>query len=143
MLTFPMKFQVSANASPGIKTRFEAKAHTNSPITCAIPPEFNGPGGGYSPEDLYALSLATCFLATFKVFAEKTQAAFEQIEAVATLMIERNEKGVPTLSHIDLFVTVTGVKDREKIQKMCQEAEKNCLVSKALTSTIRYNYQIS
>lgn len=143
MLSFPMKFQVSAQATPGIKTLFEAKAHSNVSISCAIPPEFNGPGGGYSPEDLYALALASCFLATFKVFTERTQTAFEKAEATATLTIERNEKGVPTISNIDLFVVVTGAKDREKVQKMCEEAEKNCLVSKAMKCSLRYSYQIS
>ena len=41
--------------------------HLTGALVTTIPSEFEGPGGGYSPEDFYALALLNCFGATFKV----------------------------------------------------------------------------
>ena len=136
----PMSFEVFSTASPGIQTAFEARAHDLPTIACAIPPEFHGPGNGYSPEDLYTLALITCFIATFKVFAEKSQFSFQSIEAKANLTIDRNEKGMPTLTRIDTEVTLTGVQDQDKARKLCQDAERYCLVSNAIKSEKTYSY---
>ncbi|EKE07986.1 MAG: hypothetical protein ACD_17C00407G0001, partial [uncultured bacterium] len=53
MIKFPMKFQVQAQAGAGSHTKWDAQTEHLAPISCAIPPEFMGPGGGYSPEDLF------------------------------------------------------------------------------------------
>ena len=71
MIKFPMKFEAEAHATPGASTQWTAQTDLLPPIPSAIPPEFMGPGGGYSPEDLFALALLNCLIATFKVYAEK------------------------------------------------------------------------
>lgn len=140
-MKYPMSFEVSAQSAPGIQTAFEAKSQHLPSISCAIPPEFQGPGNGYSPEDLYTLALISCFIATFKVFAEKTQFTFEKIAAKAVLTIDRNEKGVPTLLKIDTEITLMGAGDQEKARKLLQDAEKYCLVSNAIKSEKTYSYK--
>lgn len=131
MITYPMKFEVSSSSASGIKTSIEANAESFDPIACAIPSQFNGPGGGYSPEDLLALSLTTCLIATFKVFAEKSQFAYERIQAKAELTIDR-VGGAVAISKIAVEMTLYGVQDQQKAASMMQQAEKYCLVSNAL-----------
>jgi organic hydroperoxide reductase OsmC/OhrA len=140
-MKYPMTFEVSSQATPGIQTAFEAKSHDLPTISCAIPPEFQGAGNGYSPEDLYTLSLVTCFIATFKVFAEKSQFSFQSIILKANLTIDRNEKGVPTLTRIETEVTLYGAQDQEKARKLLQDAERYCLVSNAIKSEKTYSYK--
>src|SRR3990167_8275560 len=89
MIKFPMKFSVTANASPGISSPWSAQAGNLPPIPSAIPPEFAGPGGGYSPEDLFALSLLNCLIATFKVYAEKSKVSFQEIKGRISLILDK------------------------------------------------------
>lgn len=131
MVTYPMKFEVSSSGSSGVQTSFEARAENFDPIPCAIPPQFNGPGGAYSPEDLLALSLTTCLIATFKVFAEKSQFAYERIEAKGILIIDR-VGGMVAISKIEVELTLYGAQDQQKGTSLLQQAEKYCLVSNAL-----------
>lgn len=131
MVTYPMKFEVSSTGPSGVQTPIEASAENFSPIPCAIPPQFNGPGGGYSPEDLLALSLTTCLIATFKVFAEKSQFTYERIEASGFLTIDR-VGGMVAISKIDVELTLYGAQDQQKGTALLQQAEKYCLVSNAL-----------
>lgn len=140
MFNLPMKFEASTSATSGIMTGFEAIAEDFTSIPCAIPPQFNGPGKGYSPEDLLAISVATCLVATFKVFAEKSAFAFERIEAKAELTIDR-VNGVVAISKIEVKATVFGVQDQEKGRKLLDQAAKNCLVSNALKIDKQFSFQ--
>jgi len=131
MANYPMKFEVFSTATSGVQTSIEASAEDFNPIPCAIPTQFNGPGGGYSPEDLLALSLTTCLIATFKVFAEKSQFGYERIEAKADLTIDRTG-GMVAISRIDVELTLYGAQEEQKGTALLQQAEKYCLVSHAL-----------
>jgi len=143
MIKYPLFFEVSANSTTGIETQVQASAHDLPPISCAVPPEFGGPGGGYSPEDLYALAVVTCFISTFKVFAVRAKLAFSGIQGEAKLTIDRNAAGVPELNKVDLTFTLTGVEDQEKAKTLLAESEKYCLVSNAIRSEKSFTYKFS
>ena len=93
-MEFPMEFSVSSSSTSGIDTLWDTKFE-NKILKCAIPPCFEGPGNGASPEDLYALSLLNCFIATFKVFAEKSRLNYEKIEGSAKLIVDQDSNGNP------------------------------------------------
>src|SRR5690606_21420737 len=95
MKQYPLVFEVSAESNSGIQSLWESTAPGNKSITMSIPPEFDGPGGGFSPEDLYAMALQNCFLATFKVIAEKSNLLFQRIQIQTSLSVDRNENGKP------------------------------------------------
>lgn len=141
-MKLPMHFIVKARASSGIGTLFSGSAEGLPEVPCAIPPEFNGPGGGYSPEDLYALALLSCYLATFKVFAEKAQFTFSEIRGSARLIVDRNPQGITELQTVEVFIELTGVHDKEKAQKIFADSERFCLVSNAIKSQKRFTYSI-
>ncbi|NGX37905.1 MAG: hypothetical protein K1000chlam2_01073 [Chlamydiae bacterium] len=143
MIKYPLYFEGGAKSAKGVNTPFEASADNYPPIACSIPEGFLGPGGGYSPEDLYLLAVTTCLIATFKVFAEKAQVAYTEISAKAKLTIDRNAQGIPELQKIDVTFLLTGVEDQEKAKTVLGEAEKYCLVSNAIKSEKTFNYQFS
>ena len=142
MIKYPLTFTCAANSKSGVQTVFEAEAEGLAPIPCAIPTAFMGPGGGYSPEDLFAMSVIACLIATFKVFAEKSQFTYTEIKAGATLTINRNEQGIPDLQKLDIDITLNGVEDETKARALLAEAEKYCLVSNAIKTEKRINYSI-
>jgi len=133
MLKFPIKFEVEAEAKPGISTNWKGQAPNLSPITCAIPPEFMGPGGGYSPEDLFILSILSCLLALFKAYCEKNKITFHEVKSRAILTVDRNHTAsVLVFTHIDIFIDVTGASDTEKARHQLDKALKDCPVSNAI-----------
>ncbi len=138
MIKYPLKFKASAKATPGPSNTWTAQAEDNAPITCAIPPEFMGPGGGYSPEDLYGIALLNCVLATFKVFAEKSQIAFTEADGTADITIDRGEGGMPWISHIALHVTLTGASDPAKAETVLHESKKACIVCNSMKTEVSF-----
>ncbi|MBS0629320.1 MAG: OsmC family protein [Verrucomicrobia bacterium] len=140
MIKYPLFFEVRANSPSGIQTLFEGSALDFPPIPCAIPTEFNGPGGGYSPEELLSLAVLSCVMATFKVFAERSKVVFDNISASAKLTIDRNPQGVPELKKLDMKFTLSGVQDQQKARALLVESEKYCLVSNAVKSEKSYEY---
>lgn len=143
MIKYPMHFEGHVKSTKGMETPLQADAEGLPPINCAIPKEFAGPGGGYSPEDLYILSVLSCLIATFKVFAQKAGLEFGEISAKGTLMIDRNEQGIPELKKLDTEFTLTGVQDQEKAKTILAESEKYCLVSNAIKTEKSFQYNFS
>jgi peroxiredoxin-like protein len=127
MTSYPLYFDVSAKAHSGISTSWKSgSSQFESPI--AIPPEFGGPGGGFSPEDIYAMALTNCFIATFKVIAERSKADFESIEIASKLTVDRSEGGNPWMKAITMKVKVTGTKDASKVERLLQKTSTSCLI---------------
>ncbi len=135
MVKFPMEFEVEAKALSGIQSPWTSQADSLPPIPCAIPPEFMGPGGGYSPEDLFALSVVNCMIATFKVYAEKSKVSFQAVRAKAELTVDKfaTEAGFG-MTHIEITFQIDGAQDKEKAKKTMETAIKDCAVGNSIKS---------
>ncbi len=135
MVKFPMKFEVQATASSGINSPWTAQTDLLPPIPCAIPPEFMGPGGGYSPEDLFALAVVNCIIATFKVYAEKSKLSFESVQGKALLTVDKlpSEPGFG-MTQIDITLDIKGALDPDKAKKVMEVSIKDCAVSNSIKS---------
>lgn len=130
-----MKFEVKAVASPGVSSHWSCQTDSLPPILSAIPPEFTGPGGGYSPEDLFALSILNCMIATYKVYAEKGKVTFQEIAGKALLTVDKNPAEMSFhMSHIEIFFHVKGASDTEKGRKLLESAIRDCAVSNSIKS---------
>lgn len=144
MIRFPMKFEVEATASSGIEGQWTARADKLPPIMSAIPPEFNGPGGGYSPEDLFAIAIVNCLIATFKVYCEKSKATFQEIRSKAEVTVDKNPaESNFYMSHIEVFLTVTGASNVETVKKLLEGAIKDCAVSNSVKSGKSFHVDVS
>ena len=135
MVKFPMNFEVEAKAPSGISSQWIAQANHLPPIPSAIPPEFTGPGGGYSPEDLFGIAVLNCLIALYKVYCEKSKLVFQEIKAKAVLTADKDPASVSFyISHIDVFLTVEGASDQEKARKLLESAIKDCPISNSIKS---------
>ncbi len=144
MIKFPMKFEVQANASSGINTQWTSQTDLLPPIPSAIPPEFMGPGGGYSPEDLFALAVLNCVIATFKVYCEKGKITFQTIQGKAHLTVDKlpSEAGFG-MTQIDMTLDVRGANDPDKAKKTLELAIKDCAVSNSIKSGKTFHLNVT
>ena len=142
MIHFPIEFQASSKASQGMQTPWKGGSPNLPEITLAIPKEFEGPGNGYSPEDLYALALENCFIATFKVMAERSRLEFESIIVEVTLTVDRNEKKVPWMAKTDFKVTLTGASNPDKASRLLAKTETSCFVLNSVKTEKIFHYEI-
>ena len=139
-----MKFEARAASAPGVSSEWRGSAQNLPEIVCAIPPEFLGPGGGYSPEDLFGLSLLNCLIATFKVYAEKAGLTFQEIVGRIELTIDRvpGESGF-AMTKADLFFDIKKASDPEKAKKLLDGAIKDCAVSNSIKTGKTFHINVS
>jgi len=146
MIQYPLTFPIKIKKAVGTKQPWLSSASLTSPdgdLICAIPPEFEGPGGGFSPEDFYALAVANCFVATFQVIAEKSKVEFHAVNVEGLLTVDRDSEGKPWMKHIRLQVSVeAGQTDHSRIQRVLEKTTQSCLVIHSIKTTVQFEFVI-
>ncbi len=142
MVQYPLTFNVNAETTAGIQPLWTSTAPPAEPIKMGIPKEFDGPGGGLSPEDLYAMALQNCFVASFKVFAEKSRLTYSKLKTKGLLQVDRGEDGHPWMSKFLLTVTVEGASKVESIQRLLERTTKNCLILNSVKTQIQFQFDV-
>jgi uncharacterized OsmC-like protein len=112
-------------------------------VPMAIPPEFEGPGGGYSPEDIYAFALMNCFIATFKVIAEKSKLVYEGLEASGTLTVDRGDTGAPWMKDFALRVELTGAADPERARRLLEKTSQSCMILNSVKTGKSFEFLVN
>jgi organic hydroperoxide reductase OsmC/OhrA len=136
MYKFPMYFLVHAQSTADMNATWTTGAEAfPQDLVCAIPPEFDGPGGGFSPEDVYALALTNCFIATFKVFAKHSRLDFESLHVTGNLKVDRNEKGQPWMEQIELNVTIKGATNVSLAERVFDKTKNGCLILNSVNTS--------
>ncbi len=139
-----MKFEVQASSHFGIGCKWSAQTEHLPPIECAIPPEFEGPGGGYSPEELFAIALLNCLIATFKVFSEKAKESFQEIHTRAILTMDRvPENSGFAITQAEIFFDIKSPSDEQKIRKLLEKAIKECAISNSIKTGKTFHINFS
>ena len=129
MIQYPLVFKVKSSARAGISSNWETSSTSvATAVAMSIPPEFEGPGGGFSPEDIYAFALTNCFIATFKVIAEKSKLEYKSLDAEGLLTVDRNEKGIPWMKAFHLRVVLGGAVDPERAQRLLEKTSVSCMI---------------
>jgi peroxiredoxin-like protein len=125
------KYEVTVNWKHD--TVGELKIAGKPDIQVASPPEFNGPEGITSPEDMFVSSATACFMTTFVAFSNKMRFEFESFSCKGEGTLERVEKGFE-FTKIVLETTVkVGSSDlKKKAERALELAGKYCLVSNSM-----------
>ncbi len=139
-----MTFNVKTESEAGIQTAWSTEPEKfKHKIPMAIPPEFDGPGTGLSPEDLYAMALQNCFVATFKVFAEKSKLNFKTLTVDAALEVDRDEKGRPWMARVHFKVNLTGVAQAENARRILDRTSQNCMILNSVNTAKTFEFNVS
>ena len=142
MIQYPLSFSAESQSPSGIATLWSTET-SNGKVSAAIPPEFEGPGNGFSPEDFYVLALTNCFIATFKVFAEKSKLNYQDITAKGHLTLDRDEKGVPWMKTFLLKVHLSGCIEEEKAQRILNKVSQSCMVLNSVKTEKAFEFSVS
>ncbi len=143
MIRYPMEFSVQVESNSGIQTVWNATVPHQSSLNVAIPPEFEGPGGGFSPEDFFILATSNCFAATFKVMAEKSNLTFMKLNVDGISTVDRDSTGRPWIQKILFKVRVTGASDRERMERILQKASQSCIILHSIKSELLFEFEVS
>ncbi|MBW7838964.1 MAG: OsmC family protein [Chitinophagaceae bacterium] len=115
-------------------------------IEVATPPEFTGGVPNiWSPEHFYAGAINSCFMTTFLAIAENSKMSFESFECKTVIKLERpDKKYMITEAVIYPKVKMTDPeKDRDRMLRILEKAEENCLVTNSMLTKVRLEPQIS
>jgi organic hydroperoxide reductase OsmC/OhrA len=104
----------------------------------AAPPEFRGPPGIWSPEDLYVAALSSCLMATFSAIADREGLEFSAFSCAGEGILERGDDGRLWFTKVVLrpSVTVSSEDDEDLARVVLELAEQSCMVSSSVKSAI-------
>jgi organic hydroperoxide reductase OsmC/OhrA len=116
----------------------ELTAGDAPPLRTAPPPQFDGPGDAWSPEELFLAAVESCFLFTFQAVARSSMLEFVTLELDAEGTVERKDR-VTRFTEIVLHavLTVPAGTDRARATAALEKAKAACLVSASINTPIR------
>ena len=143
MYKFPIEFEFSSTANDRYSDAWSSVSSDFEAIACDVPKKFNGMGNGFSPEELFGMSLLNCFVATYKYYCMQSELTFDKLKARGTLIVDRNADGQPCMQKFILVVTLFSVSDVVEAQKLFLEAEKNCFVKNSVKTECDFSLVIT
>ncbi|HEX7256221.1 MAG TPA: OsmC family protein [Gaiellaceae bacterium] len=107
------------------------------PITVAVPPEFQGPGGRWSPEHLLVASVASCYAVTFAAAAERRDIPIHSLSVTGTGHVGRRDDGRTGFIAVELTPRIqTDHGFVDAAERTARAAHTACLVSRALSAPV-------
>jgi organic hydroperoxide reductase OsmC/OhrA len=102
-------------------------------LQTAPPPEFDGPGGVWSPETMLCAAVANCFILTFRAIARAARFEWTSLECRVEGTLERVERN-SQFTRYTTFAKLTAPQgtDEAKARDLLQRAEHGCLISNSL-----------
>lgn len=133
MHPYPHRYrvQVSAAAEGGVRLAGDGLPELSS----MPPPEFDGPGGYWSPETLLVAAVADCFLLSFRAIAKASRFDWHDLSAEVQGLLERID-GVSRFTRFETRarLTVAVGADQARARMLLEKAEKICLISNSLSA---------
>ena len=106
-----------------------------------IPPEFGGEFDGPAPENYYAVALTNCFVATFKVMADNSGVAFDEIVAEGTLQL-RPEDNTTVVDAFELDVALHVDDPDRKTELLLERTRDHCFILDSVDFDVAVDHEI-
>jgi len=108
-------------------------------VTVSEPVSVGGSDDALTPEHLFALSLLNCYVATFRVIAEKSDLTYESMKASITTTLDTDT--TPPLKEATITLTYHG-EDDAKTKHVARKARDHCYVHQSVRTdiTISFNH---
>lgn len=102
-------------------------------VQISAPPEFDGPEGIISPEDLFVAAATSCLMTTFVTFSKKLRFEFKSFSCKGEGILERLDKGYQFTNLLLMTeVVVDSAEAKKKAERALELAGKYCLVSNSM-----------
>jgi organic hydroperoxide reductase OsmC/OhrA len=141
MQDYPHRYTVSAAAlergvidvdSPGLET-----------LPTQAPPEFDGPGGLWSPETLLVASVANCLILTFRAVARGSHYDWISLNCSVEGILDRVDRVTRfTEFHIGVTLRVPEGSDEHKARRLVEKSESVCLVTNSLNGAKHLSIEV-
>lgn len=141
MFKLPLGFQSEAQANNQFETPWLVNSGKMQTV-CAIPSEFGGSGGGFSPEDLFLQSLMNCFIGTFKVYAKSSKIDFSKIILNGKLIVDHDESRKVFMKSVDLEIQVYGAERPDRIETIVAKTVRDGFVLNSVKTKIDYKLNV-
>lgn len=131
MHPYPHRYRVSTSAAA------LGDATVSSPGLVSLPsnppPEFDGPGGFWSPETLLCAAVADCFVLSFRAVARASKFDWKHLDCKVEGTLERADSTARfTRYNTHATLTVPAGTDRARAQTLLEKAEHVCLIANSL-----------
>lgn len=139
-MAYPLNFESVTQSECGITGVWSSRSG-DFESSIAIPPEFAGPGGGLSPEDLFNHALTNCFVATFKVYAQNSKLTFDRIEAHSKLVVDLDDNRKPVMKALEVRVRIENPSDRDKALMLAQKASRSGFILNSVKTDCQFFFE--
>ena len=131
MKAYPHHYSVKAQGSAGGAVPVTSQGLPE--IATAPPPEFDGPGGIWSPETLLVAAIADCFILTFRGVSRAVKFPWKRLDCEVEGVLDK-VAGVTQFHRYTTRATLTVIlgTDQAKAHELLDRAEKMCLVANSL-----------
>lgn len=121
-------------AASAERAGFVALTSADLPVLqTAAPPQFDGPGGVWSPETLLCAALADCFILTFRAVSRAAKFEWLRLECRVEGVLERIGQ-LSQFTHYTTFATLTvpAGTDAARARELLEQAEHGCLIANSV-----------
>jgi len=141
MHPFPHRYVVSSTAWPRGDIVIESDGLPS--LATTTPPEFDGPGGRWSPETLLVAAVADCYLLTFRGIAKASALAWTSISVEVVGTLERPDR-VSQFTRFDIRarVALSHLASEEQARRILARAEETCLITRSLNGETHLDVEI-
>jgi len=131
MHPYPHQYLASATGNPAGAVTVTSPQLPD--IETAPPPEFDGPGGVWSPESLLCAAVADCFILTFRGVTRAAKFEWLTLQCRVQGTLERVD-GKSQFTKFATFATlsVAAGADSAKARSLLERAEHGCLIANSL-----------
>jgi organic hydroperoxide reductase OsmC/OhrA len=137
MNNLPMEFYSEARAEEIFEQPWTISSGEMKSV-CAIPPEFGGSGGGFSPEDLYLQAAINCFVGTFKVMAKLSKISYSDVHVKGKLIVNKNDENKIVMKSIAFVIKITGADRPDRLETIVAKVIRDGFILNSLKSEITY-----
>ena len=133
MQAYPHHYRASGHSGAEGVVRIEAEGLP--PIASLPPPEFDGPGGHWSPETLLLAALVDCYSLSFRSIARASKLEWESLDVQVDGVLDRVD-GVTRFVQFTLAPTLRlREAERETLARnVLDKAKRACLISNSLVA---------
>lgn len=134
MQPYPHHYEVSTAGTPEGPVTFSSEGLPDR--EAASPPEFDGPGGYWSPETLLLAAVANCLTLTWRSVAAHNTFPWQDLRVDVAGVLDRIDRVARfTEVHATFHLTVPEPVDAHVAERLLHKTESACLVSNSLTAT--------
>ena len=142
MQAFPHHYTATVDAK--VTGNLKISSHDLPVIESAPPVQFDGPGGLWSPEDLFVASVADCFVLSFKAVARASKIEWVSISCESIGELDRVDGKTLFTKIITKVKLIIPERDSiEKAEKILHKAEAVCLITNSLTAEVELICSVS